>query len=67
MNSDMNWEQTKQICDGINIEFKNQSISSLVSSLNDSLINCKVERKLFTTEERSEIKISQGNKCAICE
>ena len=62
----MNHNDVMVICDKLEIEFTNQSLSSLATQLKDKMLNCKAERRLFTIQERIDIKKSQGEKCAIC-
>ena len=62
----MNHNDVMDICQKLEIEFTNQSLSSLATQLKDKMLNCKAERRLFTIQERIDIKKSQGEKCAIC-
>ena len=63
----MNWKDMKKICDDNGIEFRNQSMPTIVNQIKDKVMKIKSERILFTQEERLQIKNKSNGKCNNCE
>ena len=51
----MNHKDVKLLCEKNNIEFENQSFSTLIKQLNYRFYDSKSIRHKFTTEERTKI------------
>ena len=62
----MNYKDVKVLCEKVNIEFENQSFSTLVKQLKDRFYDSKSIRHKFTTEERTNL-FNKDNKCSCCQ
>ena len=62
----MNYKDVKVLCEKVNIEFENQSFSTLVKQLKDRFYDSKSIRHKFTTEERTNL-FNKNNKCGCCQ
>ena len=51
----MNYKDVKVLCEKVNIEFENQSFSTLVKQLKDRFYDSKSIRHKFTEKEREDI------------
>jgi hypothetical protein len=60
------YKLVKSLCDKMDIEFKNQSLTSFVIELNKKFIDKKNERVSFTDDERKQLLKQFNNKCNVC-
>jgi hypothetical protein len=61
------WKDVKALCEKVNIEFKNQSISSIVMECEKSFYKLKSERLTLSTEQKDELLEECNNQCIVCE
>lgn len=60
----LNWETIKKICDTMGIEFKNQTIGTLIHQIKKEYF--KPNRLFLTMPQKLELLKKQKNKCNIC-
>ena len=63
-NEMMNWEDVKQVCELVGIEFKNQSIGGLIQQLQTEFF--KPERAFLTVPQRQTVLSRQSDRCGQC-
>lgn len=60
----LSWRYIQEVCLKNEIQFKNQSIGTLIMDLKDNFF--KIKRETFSNKKREEVKERQECKCADC-
>lgn len=66
MHRNISYKTVKQLCEKKNIEFKNQSFTSLINQLKDLFFNDINKRITFDLQFRNQLLTKSKNKCSIC-
>ena len=62
----INWKTINNICVKEDIEFKNQTFTTLIKQLRTKLLNKDNERIAFTEDERTKIYVRDHKCCRVC-
>jgi hypothetical protein len=65
--TDNNWKDIKALCEKVNIEFKNQTVSSIVLECEKSFYKLQSERIELTNEQKEQLLEECNNQCVVCE
>ena len=63
----MTYKDVRQLCNSVDIEFKNQSFSNLIKQLKKRFFDSKIERHQPTKDERQKMLDLANGCCATCQ